>query len=381
MTTQLPTEHGRLRRKSSPGGAPGSGPGRSAAAPLIRWRSGLSPRNIGAVYVLIVICVVFSIWAPQTFPAIGTVKQILDDNAITALAALALIVPLSTQTFDLSFAYVMSLSGVTAAHLVVSEHANVVVALLAGIGVALIIGCINGFVVVVMRIDSFIGTLATGSLVEAFISYVTSDNTINSVTLNGAFSTMSQGQFGGVIYPVYYVLALAIALWLFMEYTPTGRRLYATGFNPDAARLANIKVRKLRFCSLLTSAAISGFAGVMLASSLSSGDPTAGTSYLLPAFATVFVGATVFKQGRFNAWGTIVAVLMLGTGTVGLGLVAAPLWAADMFTGVVLIAALSANVFQRSSLASGQPGWSRWLGGRMRRAGSPAADAGRPAAQ
>ena len=164
------------------------------------------------------------------------------------------------------------------------------------------------------------------------------------------------------------VLALAIALWLFMEYTPTGRRLYATGFNPDAARLANIKVNKLRFCSLLTSAALAGFAGVMLASSLSSGDPTAGTSYLLPAFAALFVGATVFKAGRFNAWGTIVAVLMLGTGIVGLGLVAAPLWADDMFTGVVLIAALSANVFQSRTLWMGNLRRARWMPGQLRRA-------------
>ena len=97
---------------------------------------------------------------------------------------------------------------------------------------ALIIGVINGFVVVVMRIDSFIGTLATGSLVQAFISFVTGDNTINSEKLSGAFSNMSQGTFGGIIYPVCYALILAIALWLFMEYTATGRRLYATGFNP-----------------------------------------------------------------------------------------------------------------------------------------------------
>lgn len=360
MTTQLPTDRGRSKRGAA---APGSG---QYAGRHVNWRAGLSTRNIGAVYVLIAICVVFSIWAPQTFPRVATIKQVLDGNAITALAGLALIVPLSTRTFDLSFAYVMSLSGVTAAHLVVADNTNLVLALLAGIGVALIIGFVNGFVVVVMRIDSFIGTLATGSLVQAFISFVTGDNTINSVKLAGAFTTMSQGEFGGVIYPVYYALALAISLWLFMEYTATGRRLYATGFNPDAARLANIKVNKLRFCSLLTSAGISGFAGVMLASSLSSGDPSAGTSYLLPAFATLFVGATVFKQGRFNAWGTLVAVLMLGTGTVGLGLVAAPLWAADMFTGVVLIAALSANVFQRSSPLRTQGGRLRWLPVRLR---------------
>jgi ribose transport system permease protein len=360
MTTQLPADRGRLRRAAD------SGTAARADRVLPGWRSALGIRNIGAVYVLILICVVFTIWAPRTFPEVTTVKQVLDDNALTALAALALIVPLSTRTFDLSFAYIMSLSGVTAAHLVVSDNTNLGLALLAGIAVALIIGVINGFVVVVMRIDSFIGTLATGSLVQAFISFVTGDNTINSVKLAGAFTSMSQGTLGGVIYPVYYALALAVALWLFMEHTATGRRLYATGFNPDAARLANIKVKKLIFCSLLTSAAISGFAGVMLASSLSSGDPSAGTPYLLPAFATLFVGATVFKHGRFNAWGTIVAVLMLGTGTVGLGLVAAPLWAADMFTGVVLIAALSANVFQRSSPLRVQGGRLRWLPTRLR---------------
>lgn len=358
MTTQTPTDSRRPRRAPrQEGGALGDRG--------LDWRSLLSIRNIGAVYVLLVICVVFSIWAPQTFPHLATVTQVADNNAVTALAALALIVPLSTRTFDLSFAYIMSLSGVTAAHFVVADNMNLVLATLIGIGAALIIGVINGVVVVVMRIDSFIGTLATGSLVQAFISFVTGDNTINSVKLAGAFSAMSQNSFGGLIYPVYYALGIAVALWLFMEYSATGRRLYATGFNPEAARLANIKTNRLRFCSLLTSAALSGFAGVMLASSLSSGDPTAGTSYLLPAFAALFVGATQFKQGRFNAWGTIVAVLMLGTGVVGLGLVAAPLWASDMFTGVVLIAALSANVFQRSSLWRGRK-QSRWLPARLR---------------
>lgn len=347
-------------------GPAGRGAAARAAGRADGWLASLSPRNIGAVYVLIVICVVFSIWVPQTFPHLATIKQVLDGNAITALAALALIVPLSARTFDLSFAYVMSLSGVTAAHFIVADNLNVVLAALLGIGAALIIGVINGIVVVVMRIDSFIGTLATGSLVQAFISFVTGDNTINSVKLAGAFSSISQDSVGGIIYPVFYALALAIALWLFMEYTATGRRLYAAGFNPDAARLANIRVGRLRFCSLLASAAISGFAGVMLASSLSSGDPTAGTAYLLPAFAALFVGATVFKRGRFNSWGTIVAILMLGTGVVGLGLASAPLWAAEMFTGVVLIAALSANGFQRRNLWRGAGRGARWLPGRSR---------------
>ena len=367
MTANTPTDR---QLQSAAGDQPsGSGPEGAAAG----WRSNLadslSPRNIGAVYVLIVICIVFSIWAPQTFPRPATIKQVLDGTAITALAALALIVPLSARVFDLSFAYVMSLSGVTAAHFVAANNWNVLLAMLAGIVVALIIGVVNGVVVVVMRIDSFIGTLATGSLVQAFISFVTNDNSINSIKLNGSFSTLSQGTILGIAYPVFYALIVATALWLLMEHTATGRRLYATGFNPNAARLADIRVNKLRFCSLLTSAGLAGFAGVMLASSLASGSPSAGTSYLLPAFAAVFVGATVFKHGRFNAWGTIVAVLMLGTGVVGLGLVSAPLWAIDMFTGVVLIAALSANSFERRNLLRGGQGRFRWHPARWRTTG------------
>lgn len=333
----------------------GSAAVKSDAALLHRrsWASRLSVSNIGATYVLLAIIVIFSLWAPHTFPTIATVKQILDNNAITALAALALIVPLAARTFDLSFAYTMSLSGVAAAHFFVITHLNLALSMILGIGVAMIIGLINGFVVVVMRVDSFIGTLGTGSLVQAFITFLTNNNPITSVKLDGTFTGVSQHLFGRVVVAVYWAVALAILLWLFMEYTSTGRRLYAVGFNPDAAKLANIRVNRLRFGALMTSATIAGFAGVMLASSLSSGSPTAGTSYLLPAFAACFVGATQFKRDRMNAWGTIVAVLMLGTGIVGLGLANAPDWSPQMFTGVVLVLALAATGIQQRSLLKG----------------------------
>jgi ribose transport system permease protein len=322
--------------------------------------SDLGPRNIGAVYILIVICVIFTIWVPSSFPQWATVKQVIDENAITAMGALAIIVPLATRTFDLSFAYTMSLSGVTAAHFIVQEHTDVPLAMLIGILVALLIGLINGFVVVVMRIDSFIGTLATGSLVEAFIEYFTNDVSITNPKLAAGFSKLGQDSVGGVILPVLYALGIALALWVLLEHTPTGRRLYAVGFNADAARLANINVNRLRFCSLLTSSLIAGFAGICLASTLGSGDPTSGDSYLLPGFAAAFVGATQFKNGRFNSWGTIVAVLMLGTGTVGLGLATSAPWADDMFTGVVLIGALAATGFRRQAIRAGKRGLLRW---------------------
>jgi ribose transport system permease protein len=320
------------------------------------WGQRVSPTNIAAVYVLVVEFVIFTIAKPSLFPTWATVKQVLDGNAITALAALAIIIPLSAATFDLSFAYVMSLSGVTTAHLVVSHGMNVELAGLLGIGSALIIGFINGFVVVVMRIDSFIGTLGTGSLVQAFITLVTKDNPIDSQKLAGSFSSLSQGLYGGFQHVVYWAVAVAILLWLFMEYTATGRRLYAAGFNPEAARLAGIRVNRLRFGSLLASSFFAGLAGVLLASYIGSGSPTAGTQYLLPAFAAAFVGASQLKRGRFNSWGTILAVLMLGTGTVGLSLAWPNAWDQQMFTGIVLLAALAFTGFQNQNLLRGKPG-------------------------
>lgn len=336
----------------APVGAAGPRPSRRRP-----WREALSPRNIGALYVLVAICVVFGIWVPETFLTQATLKQLVNGNAITAMAALALVVPLSTRTFDLSFAYTMSLSGVTASYLVVDHGVAVPLAFAGAIGVAVLVGMINGFVVVVMRIDSFIATLATGSLIQSFIIFFTDGGiNINSPLLSEGFSRVGQGRVGGVSYSVFVVLALAVVLWLFMEHTSTGRRLYATGFNPEAARLANIRTDLLRFTSLVACAAIAGLAGAILASQLASGSTSAGTAYLLPAFAAAFVGATQFKGGRFNAWGTVVAVLMLGTGILGLALASAPAFTSSMFTGLVLIAALAGAGARRRSLIQGSEG-------------------------
>src|SRR4051794_21580973 len=131
-----------------------------------RLRTGLSFRNIGAVYVWVAIIIIFTIWVPDTFPTWATVKQLVNGNAVTGLMALALVIPLSARVFDLSVAYVASLSGVTTAYFLAHSVA-VVPAVGLGLGVALLVGVINGFVVVVMGVDSFIGTLATGSLIQA----------------------------------------------------------------------------------------------------------------------------------------------------------------------------------------------------------------------
>lgn len=306
-----------------------------------RTVAALSFRSIGAVYVWLVIVVVFSVWAPETFPTATTVKQVLNGNAVAGLVALSVVPPLAARVFDLSVAYTMSLTSVLTARFLVSAGLGPGTAIALAMTAALLVGVVNGIVVVVLRVDSFIATLATGALVQSLITMVTDDSSITGVQLLAKpFADLAQLDVGGITLPVLYLLLAAVAIWFLLEHTATGRRLYATGFNTDAARLQGVRTDRLRFMTLVTSALLSGFAGIVFASQVGSGSPTAGTPYLLSAYAAAFVGATQLRAGRFNAWGTVLAVLLLGTGITGLGLATSAQWAASLFTGSVLIVAL-----------------------------------------
>lgn len=328
--------------------------GRRTSGAGSRWVSLLAFDKIGAVYVWLAIIVVFSIWVPETFPNVTTAKQILNANAITGLAALSVTIPLAARVFDLSFALNMTLCGVAVAHFVV-DGVPLLPAIGLGVLIGLVVGLINATVVVGMKIDSFIATLATGSLIQALITLVTNDTPISDVKLAGGFSKIGQTTVGGITLPVFYVAVVAAGIWYLLEHTATGRRLYAVGFNPDAARLAGVKVARLQFLALVTSGVLAGAAGIVLASILGGGSPTAGTPYLLPGFAAVFLGATQLKNGRFNAGGTLIAVLLLGTGTTGLGLANAPQWSGALFVGIVLIAALTVTGLQRRTTLAARP--------------------------
>ena len=311
---------------------------------------GLAFDRVGAVYVWLGIIVLFSIWVPDTFPNVATAKQILNANAITALAALSITIPLAARVFDLSFAGIMTLTGVTVAHLIAKDG----VPLVPAIGIALAVGLGVGV------INARRGRRDADRLVHRHARHRIADRRADHDGHERGADHRRQARrrvreasgrraWAGSRCRVFYCAAVAVAIWYLLEHTATGRRLYATGFNPEAARLAGVRVDRLRFVSLIVSGGLAGATGIVLASMLGSGSPSAGTPYLLPAFAAAFLGATQLKHGRFNAGGTLIAVLLLGTGVTGLALANAPQWAGDMFVGVVLIAALALTGLQRRS--------------------------------
>ena len=315
-----------------------------------RWKARLGVRTIGALYVWAIIIVIFGIWAPDTFLTADTARTILNQNAVTGLVALGLVVPLSAGVFDLSIGATIALSGIVTAWMLGHTEMGPYQAAVIGIGAGLLVGVLNSIVVVGMKVDSFIATLATGSIVSA-ITIAISGRQLLLTGGQGPFSDIAQKTMFTVTRPVIYMLVVMLILGIIMQKTVRGRQIYATGFDADTAKLAGIPTLSLRAASLVVSAGIAGFAGIVLASRLGAGSPTEGPTYLLPAFAAAFLGATQFQPGRFNAWGTIVAVLMIGTGQTGIVLVGAPAWASDVFLGVVLILAVSiTGLEQRRSL-------------------------------
>lgn len=310
--------------------------------------------RIGAVYVLIGIIVVFSLWRPEVFPTITTLKSVLNENAVIAIVSLSLIIPLCTGVFDLSIGNVMAVCSVMLAWMIVEQGVSLPVAIAAALVVALIVGMVNAFIIVVIGIDSFIATLGTGALLQAVTLLISKGQAIASTELNTSLGNVATTNLGGIQITVFVALVIAAAIWWMLEHTVTGRRLYATGFNEEATRLAGVPTRRLRFGSLLASALIAGIAGILLTAQVGSGSPDIGPAYLLTAFATAFLGATQIKSGRFNAVGTIIGVLLIGTGTAGLTLVGAQPWALSMFTGLVLIVSLVLTRLERKQVRAGR---------------------------
>lgn len=313
---------------------------------LQSWLGALSYRNIGAVYVWILLILVFTVWKPSLFPTAQTAKTVVNQYAITGLAALAVVMPLAAGVFDLSIGSTIGFAGVFAGWslntLGLPLGAAVALTLVAGLA----IGALNALVVVKMNIDSFIGTLATGSIIAAATLWVSSDEIITG-KVSGNFTKIASTSIGGVQLPVIYLLVAMLLLGYVLEQTVFGRRVYASGYGPEVSRLVGLRVGRIRTISLLFSGVLGSFAGIALASRIGSADPSVGPEYLIPAFSAAFVGASQFRHGRFNPWGTVVAVLMIGTGSVGLLLAGTPNWTPQVFQGAVLIAAVGITQLQR----------------------------------
>ena len=295
--------------------------------------------RFSGLYVWAVLILIFSLWVPNLFLTATNARIIAGSQAITAIVAMGLIVPVACGAFDLSIAGTLGMGVCIVIWSQAHGHGyalGIVVALAFG----LLVGLVNAFIVVKLHVDSFIGTLGMSSILLAGTEWVTGGGQIaNGVSPH--FTAIGQNQLWGLPLPVFYMIALAIVLWWLLEYTPAGRYLYGIGGNPQAARLAGIRVGRITTGAFLLSGVVAAFAGIVLAAELGSASPDVGGPYLLPAFSAVFLGATQVFPGRVNVPGTLIAIFLLATGVKGLQLAGAPSYINDLFNGAALIIAVA----------------------------------------
>jgi ribose transport system permease protein len=197
----------------------------------------------------------------------------------------------------------------------------------------------NGLLVEVAKIDSFIATLGTGTILYALALWHTGGRQIVGM-VDPAFYKLNGTMVLGLPITGFYVIIIALAMWVIYEYLPLGRYLYAIGASPKAAALNGIPVRKFVIGAFVASGMMTALAGVLLASKLRIGQASVGLEFLLPALVGAFLGSTTIKPGRVNVWGTMVGIIILAIGISGIQQFGGSFWVEPMFNGVTLIVAI-----------------------------------------
>ncbi|HEY1777240.1 MAG TPA: ABC transporter permease [Solirubrobacteraceae bacterium] len=313
--------------------------------------------------------VLFGAWKPHEFLTTSNLDSILDTNAPVAMASVGLVLTFSAFQFDLAVGSEIGFGLIFGAWLSV-HGVGAAAVLLAVIGAGALSGIVSGVLATAFNVSSFIGTIGTSSILLALVTIVSGGDEIDPLT--PGFDSLTTGKLIGLQYPVFYMLGVGLIVWFVLERTPVGRRIYATGDSPAAARLSGVRVSRYIIGAFVACGVIAMLSGALIASYSGGGDPTVGPSYLVPTFTACFLGSTQFKPGRFNVWGAVFSVYVLATGVAGLQELTSVTWLPTMFDGVALLIAVGATFYPGSPA---QLKGARRLTNAMRRANAAVSEA------
>ncbi|SDB28751.1 ABC transporter permease [Eubacterium oxidoreducens] len=299
---------------------------------------GGSAQKSAVIMAWIAMFIFFAILMPDTFFTWNNIRTMLASQAVLVMCALAILVPIIGGAYDMSVAANVTFVNILIAKLNVDLGVPlmpcVIIGVLAGVG----IGALNGVIVTKFNISPFIVTMGMQTLIAGLALMV------SQASITGMGQMIKDLVYAKKIFSIapsfYYAIILCAILAYVFAKTAGGKRLLIVGQSEQTARLSGINVERIRFFSFVLSGLISGCAGVVYTGVTGSGNPTAGLSYLLPAFAAVFLGSTILSPGRFNAVGTVIAVYFLTTGTNGLALLGVQSYIQNIFYGAALIVAV-----------------------------------------
>lgn len=296
--------------------------------------------NLGIIIALLALCVLLAVLPATSSSFLSTQNafNILRQISTNMLIACAMTMVIILGGIDLSVGSIIALSGVIAAGCVSRYGLPIYVALIAGALIGLVIGVFNGFVICRTTIPPFIVTLATMNIARGLAKVYTGGSPVRVVTKEWQF--VGAGYIGPVPVPVIIMIIVIIITALMMNKTKLGRHIYAVGGNTQAAEFSGIKVAKVKFIVHAYAGLMAGLAGIILASRMYSGQPTAGEGAEMDAIAAVVVGGTSMAGGSGKIGGTIIGALIIGVLNNGLNLMNVNSFWQDVVKGVVILLAV-----------------------------------------
>lgn len=301
-------------------------------------------RQFGTLIGLILMIVVFAIARPETFLTATNLLNISQQLSMLSVTAFTMTIVMAMGDFDLSVGSMASLAGITAA-VCFQAHWPMGLAVAAALGVGLIGGIVNGLLVAYAGILPFIATLGTLTMYSGAAFILSGGKTIFGRDIPSGFSDFARGglMLGDLKLPFLTIASLVVLglVWLVLEQTTLGRRLYAIGGNAVAAELAGIRVRRLRLVGFALTGLGAATAGLMYASRVASANPTQGSGLMLDAIAAVFLGMTMGRQGEPRVLATLVGVALLGILDNGLTQMSVDSYVRQLLVGAIVLLAVA----------------------------------------
>lgn len=276
--------------------------------------------NLGIIIAFLVLYIFLAVnpSTSQSFLTKMNMFNVLRQISTNLYLAAAMTMVIILGGIDLSVGSTIALTGCVSAAAVVRYGLPIPVALIIGLIVGVIIGMINGIIIAKTTIPPFITTLATLNIAKGLAYVYTGGSPVRVVSKEWQF--LGAGYIGSIPVPVIILVIVLIITGLIINNTKFGRHIYAVGGNVQAAEFSGISVSKVKFWIYTYSGLMAGLAGIVLASRMYSGQPTAGTGAEMDAIAAVVVGGTSMSGGRGKIEGTIIGALIIGFLNNGLNL-------------------------------------------------------------
>jgi len=307
--------------------------------------------EVGVVAALLLIVAFFYVLEPA-FLSERNVRAILNVVSFIGIIAIGQTILLVAGEFDLSVGSVAGVSAVSAAKLMTTLAWPVWLAVVGGIGIGLVIGLVNGMVVVKFRIPAFIQTLGMLFIGQGLIQLITGGYPVYPLPVSVANFGMSTFAFGLGWSFVFFIVVALLADFV-LRRTVLGRNLYATGGNPEVARLVGINTAWYKIGAFMVVGALSAVAGIFVMADLQSGTTSIGQGWELVVIAGVVVGGVSLFGGVGTVAGGMIGILILKVVQSGLVVVGVDSNWQQIAVGLIMVAAVGLDILRRHHFAAG----------------------------